>query len=73
MRGWAVVDYSVCDPRKCSSEHGGCLAVQHCKREVLEQESPEEMPVLIFRDYCRGCADCVKACPLQAIKMMDEG
>ena len=65
----AVVQHTRCDPKTCSPEDGICPAVKVCRREILEQEEPHESPVLLRSDMCRGCGDCVPACPLEAIKM----
>ena len=29
------------------------------------------MPVYIIETKCRGCRDCMKACPFEAIKMVE--
>ena len=63
----AVVDYQVCDLEKCSQD-GICPACKHCKHKVLKQEKPGEPPVQF--GLCQGCATCVTACPLKAIRMM---
>ncbi len=62
-----VVDYSHCDPSRC--EKGVCAAAQVCKRKVLRQEEPGEMPDL-YPSMCLGCTDCLAVCPLGAIRLM---
>ncbi|RME26885.1 MAG: hypothetical protein D6806_05510 [Deltaproteobacteria bacterium] len=63
----ATVDYSICDPSKCSDD-GRCPAVKECPQKTLKQEARGEPPVQF--GMCKGCATCVTACPLKAIKML---
>jgi len=63
----AVVDYSICDIEKCSTD-GICVAVAACEQKTLKQEAPGEPPMQF--GLCKGCAACVKACPLKAIRMI---
>jgi len=62
-----VLDYSRCDPFRC--EKGICAAGQVCERKVLRQEKPGEMPD-VYQALCLGCADCLEACPQEAIRLM---
>ncbi len=62
----AIVDFNRCDPRKC--ENGICQAVLACERKLLKQEAAYEIP-MTNPFLCRGCADCVRACPENAIKI----
>jgi translation initiation factor RLI1 len=64
----AVVDYTKCAPEKC--DQGVCVAARECEHRSLKQESPYEMPEINPSKWCHGCAKCVEACPLKAIKMM---
>jgi translation initiation factor RLI1 len=64
----AVVDYQQCHPEKC--DHGICLAALECEHGSLVQEDPNEAPEINPAKWCRGCAECVGACPLKAIHMM---
>jgi translation initiation factor RLI1 len=63
----AVVDYSICDPSKCSVD-GVCPAARECPQRTLKQEEPGEPPVQF--GMCKGCATCVTTCPLKAIKLL---
>lgn len=61
-----MVDYRKCDPSHC---HGGrCICIETCPRKLLKQEEPLDAPMLNQTD-CRGCGDCVRACPLGAIRL----
>jgi translation initiation factor RLI1 len=60
----ALVDFSKCRPEDCNS--GVCAAAQACSRKRLKQETPREIP-MPDPFLCRGCGDCVRACPLKAI------
>jgi ATP-binding cassette subfamily E protein 1 len=62
-----LVDYSRCDPTRC--EQGICAAAQLCRKKVLKQGSPGEMPDL-YPAMCLGCTDCLAACPQGAIRLM---
>ncbi len=63
----AVVDYGICDPAKCSVD-GVCIAARDCPQRTLKQEEPGEPPMQF--GMCKGCATCVTACPLKAIKLI---
>jgi translation initiation factor RLI1 len=62
----ALVDYRFCDPDRCKK--GVCAAVEACERRLLRQEAPAEVP-MADPSLCRGCGDCVVACPLAAIRL----
>jgi translation initiation factor RLI1 len=63
----ALVDYGCCDPGKC--EDGVCTAALACPRRLLVQEAPHEPP-MAHPSLCRGCGDCVRSCPLGAIRVV---
>jgi Fe-S-cluster-containing hydrogenase component 2 len=63
------VDFSICIPSECDSKGGTCRASEECTKNLLEQEEPYEAPVLLSSKMCVGCSDCVRACPLGAIKI----
>ncbi len=62
-----VLDYSRCDPESC--EDGICAAARVCKKKVLRQEAPGELPDF-FPNMCLGCSDCISECPHRALRMM---
>jgi Fe-S-cluster-containing hydrogenase component 2 len=62
------VDYARCDPGQC--DKGICKAALECEHGSLVQESPYETPEINPAKWCHSCAKCVKACPLEAIRMM---
>ena len=62
----AIINYEKCHPEQC--ENGICAAALACARKLLKQEAPNEVPVMDPL-LCLGCSDCLKACPLEAIKM----
>jgi Fe-S-cluster-containing hydrogenase component 2 len=62
-----AVDYQSCDPRQC--KRGICQAALLCKRKVLTQEAPYEMPEA-KAPLCLSCSLCVRACPKGAVRLM---
>ena len=63
----ALVIYEKCRPELCPK--GICQAALVCKRKILTQEKPYEMPVP-GPSACASCSDCVRACPQKAIKIV---
>jgi translation initiation factor RLI1 len=63
-----LVNFHKCRPANC--ENGICSAVKACRYKLLEQEKAYEVP-LSDPFICRGCGDCVRACPLKAIIITD--
>ncbi len=62
----ALLDYAKCRPAQCGD--GLCPASQACRYKLISQEQPYETPMMgLFT--CRGCGDCMAACPLQAIEI----
>jgi len=72
MRRWAVVDYTICEPKKCDPNGGTCISAMACRRRLIEQEESFGPPMLTARELCLGCYDCVRVCSLGALKMMEE-
>ncbi|MCK5562013.1 MAG: 4Fe-4S binding protein [Thermoplasmata archaeon] len=68
MQKWVEVDYNLCNPQECDSAEGRCIASRTCKYSILEQEAPYEVPMHLSREQCKGCEDCTKSCPLNAIR-----
>ena len=58
----ALVDYNRCQAALCD----GCPAAAACPRKLLVQEAPHEPP-MTNPALCKGCGDCVRACPMKAI------
>ena len=67
MQKYAIVDSERCNPERCRLNGGSCIAVHACTHNIMEQESPYDVPVLWSTNACVGCGDCVSACPLDAI------
>ncbi len=66
----ALIDHHRCDPRMCAD--GLCVAALACPRKLLRQEAPYEVP-MTDHSPCRGCADCRRVCPTDAIRLVREG
>ncbi|MFP4453927.1 MAG: 4Fe-4S binding protein [Desulfobacterales bacterium] len=70
-KSFASVDYNICDPKQCDPDSGVCPAVAACTHKVIKQmDGPFEQP-MIFQHLCMGCWDCIEACPLGAIYVMN--
>lgn len=63
----ALVDFAKCHPEEC--EAGICLAAAACTHRLLKQEAPYDVPMM-EASVCGGCGDCVRACPLKAIRIV---
>ena len=63
----ALVDYKKCHPERYDG--GICVAVLACPHKLLKQEVPHDIP-MTSPSLCRGCGDCVRACPLKAIEIV---
>ena len=61
-----VLDYKKCRPEECNN--GICQAVQACPLDILFQEQPYEKPMM-YTPICKGCLDCVRACPHDALEL----
>jgi len=66
-RKLALLDYHKCRPEEC--EDGICAAALACPSKLLKQEYPYTTPEP-EPSACRACGDCIRACPLNAIKMV---
>ena len=60
----AMVRPEKCEPKMC--ERGRCVARKQCPTKAIVQLDPGEMPQ-IDPSLCRGCSDCLAACPARAI------
>jgi translation initiation factor RLI1 len=63
----ALLDYNKCVPGNCDG--GVCAATQACPSRLLKQEEPSAVPIT-EPSFCRACGDCVRACPMQAIRIV---
>jgi translation initiation factor RLI1 len=72
-KSFAAIDYLRCDPKTCAPDTGRCPALPACDHKVIKQlDGAFEQP-MVFQDMCMGCWDCIEACPLGAIGMMNIG
>ena len=62
-----VVNYQTCDPEQCAG--GICQAALLCKKKVLTQEAPYEMPDT-KASMCLSCSLCMQGCPTGAVCVM---
>lgn len=64
----ALIVYDKCRPAECDS--GVCKAAAACTRKLLKQETPYEPP-MPHPSLCRACGDCVRACPAEAVRIVN--
>ena len=64
----ATVDFQKCRPEACGE--GKCVAAAACPRRLIRQEDPYDPPMM-NPAICKGCRDCVRACPLGAISIIE--
>lgn len=68
---FATVDYKICNPKECEPQKGICSAAQACTHKVIKQiDGVFEQP-MVFQDLCLGCWDCIEACPLKAVSVLN--
>jgi len=63
----ALLVFDKCHPERCNK--GICAAKEACPHQLIKQESPYEMP-MFHPSTCQGCGDCVRACPLKAVRIV---
>lgn len=64
----AVIDYESCKPKKCSYECINVCPVNRTRKGVaIEADKAVRGKPVIYEDACIGCGLCVKACPFDAI------
>ena len=68
MKKHANIDFNICNPEICSN-NTGCFASDSCSHNLIEQEEDNNCPMLLSVSMCSACGKCVKACPLNAIKI----
>lgn len=72
----AVINKDRCKPSKCNFECGLICPVNRQKKECIklvdiEDTGPKKKTVYISEDLCIGCGLCVKACPFNAVMILN--
>jgi ATP-binding cassette subfamily E protein 1 len=68
---FALVDYSICSPRRCDPDKGYCFSAAACSHKILKQIDGLFEPPMVFQDMCMGCWDCIEVCPLKAVRIRE--
>ena len=66
----AVMDYELCQPRKCGLECIVYCPVNKTGGQCIVQRE-EDGKALISEDLCTGCGICIKKCPFDAIVIVN--
>lgn len=66
----AVMDYELCQPRKCNLECIIYCPVNKTGGQCIVQRE-EDGKALIVEDLCTGCGICIKKCPFDAIVIVN--
>ncbi len=72
----AVINKDRCKPSKCNFECGLICPVNRQKKECIklvdiEDTGPKKKTAYISEDLCIGCGLCVKACPFNAVMVLN--
>jgi len=68
----AVIDYASCKPRKCSYECINVCPVNRSGKAIaIDADRQARGQPTIFEETCIGCGLCVKACPFEAIYIVN--
>ncbi len=68
----AVIDDELCRPKRCSYQCISVCPVNKSKKGVaIEADTKARSKPIIYEEVCIGCGICVKACPFDAISIVN--
>ncbi|AFZ71070.1 putative ATPase, Rnase L inhibitor (RLI) like protein [Caldisphaera lagunensis DSM 15908] len=68
----AVIDEDSCKPKKCNYECISVCPVNKSKKGIaIDADMPSKGKPTIYEDVCIGCGLCIKACPFDAISIVN--
>ena len=66
----AIINHQKCRPKKCDQQCGLVCPINRQKKQCVVVDI-ESVAASISEEFCIGCGQCVKACPFNAIQIIN--